>query len=232
MKIEQLKHPSIDAQLSTQVKHAQELHYKMLHIQLSSLRFLLQQGLAIRGHEEMEGNLILTIASSVWGMLRLKTAIENTSQVILTMKSKKIMSNYVLRQVLHDIREATMYSLIADEATDVCNKEQLCISHFDIHEDPVELINVPKTDSATLTTVIKDCLIRLALPLSQCHGQAYDGASNMSGHVSGVAARILHSGDRVENYCAVRAPPHARISFSDLESENDVGLPFAQHKDS
>ncbi len=89
-----------------------------------------------------------------------------------------------------------MYSLIADEATDVSNKEQLCISirwvdcNFDIHEDVVELINVPKTDSATLTTFIKDSLIRFALPLSQCRGQAYDGASNMSGNISGVAAQI------------------------------------------
>ena len=61
---------------------------------------------------------------------------------------------------------------------------------FNIHEDPVELIDVPKTDSNTLTTLIKDSLLRFSLPLSQCRGQAYDGASNMSGHISGVAAQI------------------------------------------
>ena len=61
---------------------------------------------------------------------------------------------------------------------------------FEIHEDQVELINVPKTDAATLTTVIKDCLIRFSLPITQCRGQAYDGASNMSGHINGVAAKI------------------------------------------
>ena len=63
---------------------------------------------------------------------------------------------------------------------------------FTIHEDPVELMHVPKTDTATLTSALKDCLIRLCLPISQCHGQAYDGASNMrqSGHLSGVAAQI------------------------------------------
>ena len=33
-------------------------------------------------------------------------------------------------------------------------------------------------------------MIRFSLPLSQCCGQAYDGASTMSGHVSGIAARI------------------------------------------
>ena len=62
-------------------------------------------------------------------------------------------------------------------------------SKIDVHEDAVELINVPKTDAETLTTLIKDSLIRFSLPISQCHGQVYDGASNMRGHVSGVAAR-------------------------------------------
>ena len=33
-------------------------------------------------------------------------------------------------------------------------------------------------------------MIRLCLPISQCRGQAYDGASNMSGHLNGVAAQI------------------------------------------
>lgn len=47
-----------------------------------------------------------------------------------------------------------------------------------------------KTDSATLVACIKDSLVRFVLPLSQCKGQAYDGASNMSGHRKGVAATI------------------------------------------
>ena len=34
-------------------------------------------------------------------------------------------------------------------------------------------------------------MLRLSLPIAQCRGQAYDGASNMSGHISGVAARLL-----------------------------------------
>ena len=47
MKIQALQHPGIDAQLSSQLKQIQQLHCKMLQIQLSSLRFLLPQGLAI-----------------------------------------------------------------------------------------------------------------------------------------------------------------------------------------
>lgn len=37
---------------------------------------------------------------------------------------------------------------------------------------------------------IKDCLIQLSLPIAQHRGQAYEGASNMSGHLNGVAAKI------------------------------------------
>lgn len=38
--------------------------------------------------------------------------------------------------------------------------------------------------------MIKDVLIRCSLPLSQCRGQAYDGASNMSGIHNGVQALV------------------------------------------
>ena len=101
-----------------------------------------------------------------------------------------------LSGLLSDIKTAHWFSLLADEATDTRNKEQLVIcirwvdEKFKIHEDPVELIVLPKTNSATITSALKDCLIRFSLPISQCRGQAYDGASNMSGHLSGVAARI------------------------------------------
>lgn len=83
-----------------------------------------------------------------------------------------------------------------DESSDVSHSEQLWISirwvddNLLIHEAPLELIQVPKTDSLTLLVCIKDCLVRFALPLSQCKGQAYDGASNMSGHRNGVAATL------------------------------------------
>lgn len=76
------------------------------------------------------------------------------------------------------------------------NKEQLSViirwvdGNFNIYEDPIELINVPKTDAETLSKALEDSLIRHQIPLSKCRGQAYNGALNMSGHISGVAARI------------------------------------------
>ncbi len=106
------------------------------------------------------------------------------------------MGMFVLKCILSDIKKSGKFSLIADEVSDVSHKEQFCISirwvdsDFEIDERPVELIHVPKTDAETLTKIIKDCLIRYNLPITQCYGQAYDGAANMSGIVSGVAKRI------------------------------------------
>lgn len=52
------------------------------------------------------------------------------------------------------------------------------------------MIHVPSTTSATLTAAIKDVLVRCILPLSNCRGQAYDGATNMMGHLRGVATTL------------------------------------------
>ena len=46
------------------------------------------------------------------------------------------------------------------------------------------------TYAETICSVIKDILLRCSIPLSLCHGQAYDRAAIMKGIRSGVAARI------------------------------------------
>ena len=56
-----LTQPSVAAQLSNQVMQQQKLNQEMLIKQLSSLRYLLRQGLALRGHEEQQGNLMQLI---------------------------------------------------------------------------------------------------------------------------------------------------------------------------
>ena len=162
MKTEQMKKPGIDAQLSKQLKESQHLHRKMLMIQLSSLRYLLRQGLAIRGHDEIEGNLfqllLLRREECPYMQQWLESKRYLSSDIINEMISS--MGQHVLREILGEIRGSLRYSLIADEAADISNKEQLCITirwvddAFNIHEDPVELIDVPKTDSNTLTTLI------------------------------------------------------------------------------
>ena len=61
---------------------------------------------------------------------------------------------------------------------------------LETHEDFVGLYETENTTAETLTCLIKDAICRFGLDLHNCRGQAYDGAANMSGRLSGVQARI------------------------------------------
>ena len=106
------------------------------------------------------------------------------------------MGEDLLRYLLSSIHRATWYAILADETADIAKQEQLSISiswvgnGYEINEDIIGLVHVPRTTADTLTAAIKDVLIRCALPLTQCRSQGYDGASNMIGHLRGVATQI------------------------------------------
>ena len=65
-------------------------------------------------------------------------------------------------------------ALIADEATDIAQNEQLCISvrwvdhDFNIHEDSLGLIPLPDTKAQIIFRQTIDVLIRCNLPISNC----------------------------------------------------------------
>jgi hypothetical protein len=85
----------------------------------------------------------------------------------------------VLRSLLKQIKKCSgpaWFSIIADEATDINQAEQLNLSirwvddDYHAHEDPIGLFKVPDTKAETLFKVIKDLLIRCDLPLALCRG--------------------------------------------------------------
>ena len=107
------------------------------------------------------------------------------------------MAHHLLHELLTDIKAAEHFALIGNETRDVSGKEQFAISvrwvahDYAMNEDLITLAGVEQTDGAILTATLKNVLIcNNGLQISKCHGQAYDGASNMSGHLNGVAARI------------------------------------------
>ena len=62
---------------------------------------------------------------------------------------------------------------------------------LEAHEDFLGFYNVPDIGAETIVSAIKDVLLKLQLSLVNCRGQCYDEASNMIGHKTGVAKRIL-----------------------------------------
>ena len=80
--------------------------------------------------------------------------------------------------------------------TDVSNHEQLVICirwvghNFEPHEDMIRFYQIEDNKTETSFKSIKDVLNRMDIPLTDCSGQCYDGASNMVGAKTGVATRI------------------------------------------
>ena len=195
-------------QLRIQCEADQRFHREMLMKLLSSVRFLARQGLSFRGHTET----LDSFGGNLYQLLLLRAEENNPMRVWLKKKEYispdivneiiVLMGQTVLRNIIGQIKTAMWFALIADEATDISHNEQMCISirwvssQYEIHEDPLGLVQLPDTKAETLFSVIKDVLIRCSLPIVLCRGQAYDGASNMSGIRNGVQALVKREAGR------------------------------------
>jgi hypothetical protein len=164
--------PGIDAVMGQAGKAEQTCHREMLIKQLESLRYLLKQGLAVRGHEEADGSLyrLLLLRSGDCPELNAWLADKKYFSPDILNEQISIMGQELARSLLQEIRKAVIFSVIADEATHVSNKEQLCIcirwvgDDFSVNEDFLEMIPLPKTDSNTVTLALKDSLVQFAGP--------------------------------------------------------------------
>ena len=181
--------PTIGSQLSLQMKNAHQTRRAGLICQLRGIQNLAHQGSAFQGHTELEGNLkqqLLTWSYEIealkaWTKENRFTCHQTVTELI------NIMGQNVLRILLEKIKMASpaWFSVIADEAADTRNTEQLNLSirwvndNYEVSEDCIGLFRVPNTKAETLLTVIKDLLTRCNLPFDLCRGQVYDGAANM-----------------------------------------------------
>ena len=86
---------------------------------------------------------------------------------------------------------------MADECTDISNKEQFIITirwveeDLQEHENFIGLYEVESIDANCLVHSIKGTLLRINVKMSECRGQCCDGASNVRGSRNSVATQIL-----------------------------------------
>ena len=122
MKLQSCRRPSVAVQLSHQLLIDQKYRREMLMKVLSTLQFLLQQGLPIRGHKEEDSNLIQL----------LKCRSEDIQGLQLWVDNGKYLShdiiNEVLRGILAEVKDAKWFALIADETRDISGVEQFAVS--------------------------------------------------------------------------------------------------------
>ena len=103
----------------------------------------------------------------------------------------------VLDEIVKEVGEDKIFAVLADEATDVTGQERMTIViryvncfNGNISERTIGTVKIDDTGSENLYLTIVKVLLRVKLSVQQSRAQGYDGASNMSGHLSGLAARI------------------------------------------
>ncbi|XP_025108809.1 zinc finger MYM-type protein 1-like [Pomacea canaliculata] len=195
---------SVYAQISTQYESQQKQNLASFMNELKSLVFLLRQALPIRGHDDDEGNL--------HRCLKICFSEHKWTEDGRYLSPEIVNEHSTLRSVLADIRPANWFAILADETRDISNREQLVIcirwvtEQYEVLEEPVGLLQLDNSSAVTIFSALKDCVIRLNIPVEKCRGQAYDGASTFQGYTSWVAKRFR---DEVPSAISVHCLAHS-----------------------
>lgn len=114
----------------------------------------------------------------------------------------QMMADAIIETHLNEIKTAGFYSSILDETSDITRREQISFSirvvkdDFTIREIFVGFYETKDTKSETLFKIVIDVLNRFGLQINKLRGQCFDGASNVSGGLTGLQARIGHEEPR------------------------------------
>ncbi|KAJ8888617.1 hypothetical protein PR048_008109 [Dryococelus australis] len=131
---------------------------------VSSIKFLVTRGLALRSKQEKEGNL--------YELLELRG--NEIPDIKDWLFKRHNWLSHVVRNLNQDIKKNKYCALIVDETTDNSTKEQVSSSlrhvndDFDVFDDFIGLYETSSTTGDTLTDIIEDVLLRLNLPVEDC----------------------------------------------------------------
>ncbi|XP_044869697.1 zinc finger MYM-type protein 1-like [Mauremys mutica] len=188
-----------------------------LHNIFTSVQYLAQQGIALRGHNDSDSNLmqLLLLRSTDSEELRQwlnRTKYKWISHEVIN-EIIEMMAMTALRKIVQKIKASKFYAIVMDETTDLSRKEQVRFSlrffsseDWEIYEEFIGFYQTDTMDAASLFKIVEDTLLRCDLPFSDCRGQCYDGASNVSGKFTGVQARVKEREPRAEFvHCAAHS---------------------------
>uniref|UniRef100_H3AM72 Uncharacterized protein n=1 Tax=Latimeria chalumnae TaxID=7897 RepID=H3AM72_LATCH len=145
---------------------------------ISSLQYLAAQRMPFHGHTDENSNFVQLLRVCAEDVPELKDWLRRTkykwiSHEIIN-EILTLMSHEVLNKLCSSVRDAIYYALIMDETTDVT----LAFGGGGYE--------TPLTNAQTLFIVLKGVLLQFNFDIRNCHGQCYDGASNVSGVLSGL----------------------------------------------
>jgi len=197
------------ASMSESLKEDQKIARSALFSIFSTIRYLARQGLAMRGNNDANGNLIqlLQLRSidnkdlQKWMKRYELETDQNKCRHLLSHDVQneilRDMCHSVLRALINDIKKSHSFVVMCDGTQDISGLEQesLCIRYVCDellpHEVFLGLYETSETTGASIVKIIEDMMARFDLPISKLRGQVYDGASNMSGAYSGAQRFIM-----------------------------------------
>ena len=111
---------------------------------------------------------------------------------------------FITELVVREIKENHLFfSILADEASDIPNQEQLSLvmRYADkdcvIREEFLGFLHFDlKLSGKALAETVFGGLIGLGLDIRNCRGRGYDGAAAVSGHINGLSAHICKINNR------------------------------------
>ena len=213
LRINKNKKTSVLAQLESAHKDLVNKNRAYMKVIIESILYTAQQNLPQRGHTEERsnismqsdinrGNLIellsLRCKDIPWLSERLNSQLETHRQWISPVVQNEIIdiiASLVIKDISKAVEEADRFSIIVDETTDISTTEQVsvCLRFVDegrIRETFIGFHDVKSTTGEALFELICEVLDSNGFQIKSLVGQCYDGASNMSGKVKGVAARV------------------------------------------
>ncbi|XP_060170673.1 uncharacterized protein LOC132601608 [Lycium barbarum] len=182
-------------------------YWVRLNASIYVVRLLLNQGLALRGHDESEsslnkGNVFEVLSWYVDKCDQIQPYVLGKAPKNNKMTSHDIQKDIVsackietIKAIIEDLN-GDYFALLVDESRDVSCKEQMaiCLRFVDkrgfVMEAFIGLVHVKDTSVLSLKKAIVDVLAHHSLTLSYVRGKCYDGASNMQGELGGLKTLI------------------------------------------
>ena len=209
-KWDSLRNPSSQIETIFSSKSAKDVEDNRLRLiaSIEGVRYLANQGIAFRGHDESEDSLnqgpfrqLIKSFGRVNAEIKrvtLGNAPGNAKYISPSIQKEilNILGNQVRSMIREEVGDAK-YCLLVDEAIDVSSMEQMAIilrfvdSVGKVRERFFKIVSVPNTTSQTLKNEISKVLTMCNLQVRNIRGQGYDGASNMRGIYKGLQALFL-----------------------------------------
>ena len=212
------KGETIDKDREKQIRKETKKMRKILERVLKVVLFLAEQNLAFRGDIEKCGSGEI-LGGNFLSVIKLLAEYDNELKELIEMKKGshkylsptiqneliELLASKVKNILLDDIKDAPFFSIVLDTTPDITRVDQLSFVFryikivYDSDKKPVDLqvkesfIEFQPVDDHTaggLEAMVISFLENNGIDFSKCRGQAYDGASVMSGAYTGLQARL------------------------------------------